>query len=439
MDLSALKSDPVPGPESDAILRRLMLYHPKVIDLTLGRIERLLERLGHPERRLPPVVHVAGTNGKGSVIAFLGAILGAAGHRTHTYTSPHLVRFHERIRLAGEPIPEPALAALLEECEAANGDAPITFFEITTAAAFLAFARKPADVLLLETGLGGRLDATNVLDATALSAITPVGIDHTQYLGPTVAEIAGEKAGILKPGVPAVIGRQPGDASAVIEARARALGAPLSRHGAEWTAAPTGVGMCYQEGATRLDLPAPGLDGPHQVDNAGIAIACARRLPDFRLDGDAIARGLTGVVWPARLQRLQRGPLPASLPPGWALWLDGGHNADAGAALARVLAGWRDRPLYLIVGMLDTKAPRDFLEPLAPLAAGARCLAIPGVDATLTGATLAEAAAAVGLAAAAAGSVEGALADILRTATTPARVLICGSLYLAGTVLAANG
>ena len=428
-----------PGPESDAILRRLMLYHPKIIDLSLGRIERLLGRLDHPERRLPPVVHVAGTNGKGSVIAFLAAILEAAGHRVHAYTSPHLVRFHERIRLAGALIPEPELIALLEECETANGASAITFFEITTAAAFLAFARRPADVLLLETGLGGRLDATNVLDATALSAITPVGIDHTQYLGPTLAEIAGEKAGILKPGVLAVIGRQPAAAAAVIEARARDLGTPLSRHGAEWTAAPTGRGMCFQEGATRLDLPAPGLGGPHQIDNAGIAIACARQLASFGIDGDAIARGLTGVVWPARLQRLAHGPLAASLPPGWELWLDGGHNADAGAALARVLAGWRDRPLYLIVGMLDTKAPRDFLEPLAPLAAGARCLAIPGVDATLTGAALAEAATAVGLAAATVGSVEDALADIVMSASAPARVLICGSLYLAGTVLAANG
>ncbi len=427
------------GPESDAILRRLMLYHPKIIDLTLGRVERLLDRLDHPERRLPPVVHVAGTNGKGSVIAFLTAMVEAAGHKVHAYTSPHLVRFHERIRLAGELIPEAELSALLEECEMANGEAAITFFEITTAAAFLAFARQPADVLLLETGLGGRLDATNVLESAALSAITPVGIDHTQYLGPTVAEIAGEKAGILKAQVPAVVGRQPAAAAAVIEARADALGTPLSRHGAEWTAAPTAGGMCYREGAMRLDLPAPALGGPHQIDNAGIAIACARRLTGFDLDHDAIARGLTGVVWPARLQRLARGPLPASLPPGWELWLDGGHNADAGTALARVLEGWRDWPLHLIVGMLDTKAPQDFLGPLAPLAPGARCLAIPGVDATLTGAALAEAAAAVGLAAATADSVEDALAGILAAATAPARVLICGSLYLAGTVLAANG
>jgi dihydrofolate synthase/folylpolyglutamate synthase len=428
------------GPESDAILRRLMLYHPKIIDLTLGRVERLLDRLDHPERRLPPVVHVAGTNGKGSVIAFLTAMVEAAGHKVHAYTSPHLVRFHERIRLAGELIPEAELSALLEECEMANGEAAITFFEITTAAAFLAFARQPADVLLLETGLGGRLDATNVLESAALSAITPVGIDHTQYLGPTVAEIAGEKAGILKAQVPAVVGRQPAAAAAVIEARADALGTPLSRHGAEWTAAPTAGGMCYREGAMRLDLPAPALGGPHQIDNAGIAIACARRLTGFDLDHDAIARGLTGVVWPARLQRLARGPLPASLPPGWELWLDGGHNAGAGAALARAAAAWSDAPVHLVIGMLGSKEPETFAAPLAPHAASLTCVPVPDEPAGLVPDVLCARLARLGPAPEPMGSVAEALDRLAQSASSGrrARVLICGSLYLLGSVLAEN-
>lgn len=289
---------------SDAVLERLTRLHPKVIDLSLGRIERLLARLGHPELRLPPVVHVAGTNGKGSVIALLRAMLEADGRRTHVYTSPHLVRFHERIRLAGAPIPEADLLALLQACEAANGEAPITFFEITTAAAFLAFAETPADVLLLEVGLGGRLDATNVIAEPALTAITPVSMDHMQYLGPTLAQIAFEKAGILKPGVTAVIGRQARAAAEVIDKRAAEVAAPLLRQGRQWEVVPQGEGFHLRDGDETLELPRPALVGAHQFDNAGQAAVLARRLG---LPQAAIAEGLRRVYWPARLQHLTHG------------------------------------------------------------------------------------------------------------------------------------
>ncbi|HTT79646.1 MAG TPA: folylpolyglutamate synthase/dihydrofolate synthase family protein, partial [Stellaceae bacterium] len=353
---------------SDRVLARLMQLHPKRIDLSLGRIERLLGALGNPQDRLPPVVHVAGTNGKGSTVATLRACLEAGGYHVHVYISPHLVRFHERIRLAGELIDEDALLAVLEECERANAGRPITFFEITTAAALLAFSRAAADVTLLEVGMGGRLDTTNVVRRPAVTAITPISLDHQAYLGDTIAAIAGEKAGILKPGVPAVIGPQEADAAAVIAARAAALGAPLSRWRQEWHCDPVGGGMRYAGAQWRLDLPLPSLAGAHQIANAGTAIACLEQLPDCPLPPAALARGLRHIDWPARLQRLKRGPLVALLPPGWELWLDGGHNPAAGAVLAEAAAGWRDRPLSLIVGMLNTKDAAGFLAPLAPYA-----------------------------------------------------------------------
>src|SRR5215212_7315431 len=290
--------------ESDRVLTRLMQLHPKKIDLTLGRVERLLAALGNPQERLPPTVHVAGTNGKGSTVATLRACLEAAGYRVHVYTSPHLVRFNERIRLAGQVIDEDALLAVLEECERANRDEPITFFEITTAAAFLAFTRTAADIVLLETGLGGRLDATNVLGRPAVTAITPVSLDHQAFLGDTIAAIAGEKAGILKPGVAGVIGPQPGDAEAVIEARAAAIGAPLHRWRTEWRCEANGDGMRYEGVRWAFDLPSPSLPGAHQITNAGAAIACLEQLSGFSLPRDAIAAGLRQVEWPARLQRL---------------------------------------------------------------------------------------------------------------------------------------
>ena len=427
-------------PASDAVLERLSRLHPKIIDLSLGRVERLLAALGHPERRLPPVVHVAGTNGKGSVLAYLRAMFEAAGRRVHVYTSPHLVRFNERIRLAGRLIEEEALTGLLEECETANGGDPITFFEITTAAAFLAFARDPADILLLETGLGGRLDATNVIDRPFATAITPVSYDHMQFLGDTLAAIAGEKAGILKAGVPAAIGPQTQEALAVIEARAASIGAPLHRYGAEWSVEPEGDGLTYRGRAQERRLPAPALPGRHQIDNAGVALACLEVMgPFYALTGAQVAAGLRNADWPARLQHMTRGPLAAMLPPGSELWLDGGHNQAAGEALAEMAKGWQDRPLHLVFGMLDTKEPRAFLRPLAPLVRSLIAVPIPGEHASLTTAQAAEHARAVGIPAEEAPGVDAAVAAIARGEKGPCRVLICGSLYLAGSVLAENG
>ncbi len=423
---------------SDAVLDRLTRLHPKLIDLSLGRIERLLERLDHPQARLAPVVHVAGTNGKGSVIAFLRAMLEAAGARVQAYTSPHLVRFHERIRLSGGLVEEAELVALLEECERANGKAPITFFEITTAAAFLAFAREPADVVLLETGLGGRLDATNVIAKPRLSVITPVAVDHVQFLGAGLAEIALEKAGVLKPEVPVVIGAQAPAALTVIERRAVGLGAPLYRCGREWRAWREDGGFAFESRGEVRVYPAPCLRGAHQMENAAVALAAADLLHGFALDERARRAGLARAEWPGRLQRLVRGPLAALLPEGWELWLDGGHNAAAGEALARELRAWDERPLHLVYGMLNSKAAEGFLRPLAPLIASVRAVAIPGEVASLSAEEAAARAAALGLEARPGGSVAAAVQGIVE-AGGAGRILICGSLYLAGRVLAENG
>jgi dihydrofolate synthase/folylpolyglutamate synthase len=423
---------------SDAVLARLKALHPLVIDLSLERIEALLVDLGHPERALPPVVHVAGTNGKGSLIAFLRAILEAAGLRVHVYTSPHLVNFSERIVVAGREIGEEPLTALLEECDVVNAGRSITFFEITTAAAFLAFARTPADVTLVETGLGGRLDATNLIDRPLLTAITPISIDHRSYLGSTIAEIAGEKAGILKSSVPCVVSAQPPAAAEVIGRRAAAVAAPLLRQDHEWRVGSAGDGMIYECAQTRLVLPRPALVGRHQIDNAGAAIACARALAGMAIGDEAAARGVATASWPARLQPLAGGRLRALLPPDWELWLDGGHNPGAGEALAIQAHGWRDRPLYLVFGMLESKDPIGFLVPLAPYVERLVAVAIPDEPATLSPRMGIEAGEVVGLVADAATSLEGALGGLAREGGPPARVLICGSLRLAGAALAAN-
>jgi len=436
---SAAAPEPHPAP-SDAILERLLSLHPKIIDLTLDRVWRLLGRMGSPERRLPPVVHVAGTNGKGSTLAMIRAGIEGAGETAHAYTSPHLARFHERVRIAGTLISEPALAAVLEECEVANAGEPITFFEITTVAAYLAFARVPADYTLLEVGLGGRLDATNVIDRPRLTVITPVSIDHQQYLGETLAEIAYEKAGILKPGVPCIVGPQPDAALAVIEARAAELGAPLRIHGQDWMARAEHGRLVYEDGDGLLDLDPPALLGAHQYDNAGAAVAALRALG---FDEGACRAALQDAVWPARMQRLTRGPLAARMPAGASLWLDGGHNASAGEALGGVLAELSRRepaPLWLITGMLDTKAAEDFFLPLAPHAAGAFTVTIPETAAAIPADALADRARSVDMAAEPAESVAAALDAILaRAPAAPLRVLICGSLYLAGAVLRENG
>ena len=424
---------------SDIVLERLSKLHPKLIDLSLDRVWRLLAALDHPERRLPPVVHVAGTNGKGSVIAYLRAILEAAGRRVHVYTSPHLVRFHERIRLAGKLIEESHLLALLEECERHNGAAPITFFEVTTCAAFLAFSRAPADILLLEVGLGGEFDATNVIDRPLLTVLTPISFDHMQHLGNTLAAIAGVKAGIMKRGAPAVVGPQLTDPLAVFEKRAAELACPLSRHGREWHVRREGDRMIFRDGANERRLPLPALAGAHQIDNAGTALACLPHLSAHGVDDSAIHRGLQDVEWPARLQRLTRGPLSALLPPAWELWLDGCHNADGGRVAAAWAAEQSPMPLHLIFASLSTHDPRGILQPFAGLARDVHTVAVPGEHKTLSADQTAAAARDIGLSATSSANVREALSDIVAHGTASGRVLICGSLYLAGTVLAENG
>lgn len=411
-----------------------MSLHPKVIDLTLDRVWRLLASLDHPERRLPPVIHIAGTNGKGSTQAMIRAGLEAAGQSVHAYTSPHLVRFHERIRVAGDLIDEETLAAILTECETANAGLPITYFEITTVAALLAFARIPADFTLLEVGLGGRLDTTNVVDQPALTIITPVSYDHPQFLGSTLSEIATEKAGILKQGVPCVVGPQTDEALDVIEQRAAQLGAPLLVYGQHWHVTEEYGRMIYQDETGLLDLPLPNLIGAHQVQNAGAALAALRH---FRLGEDAAMAAVTQAYWPGRLQRLKTGTL-TDIAPKAELWLDGGHNAAAGQALAEALDRLPKRPTHLVVGMLNTKDVSGYLGPLLKTTKSLTAVSIPGETATLTAEETCAVAKQVGFDARQADNVTTAVKAIAKD-NPEDRILICGSLYLAGHVLGDNG
>ncbi len=418
-----------------SLIDRLNQRHPKVIDLSLDRIRLLLDRLDHPERRLPPAVHVAGTNGKGSVIAFLRAFAEAAGLKVHVYTSPHLIRFNERIRIAGNLITDDRLLELLEECEAAAGDDPVTFFEITTAVAYLAFSRTPADLALVETGLGGRLDATNVLDAPAVTALTPISLDHQGYLGNELSGIAGEKAAIMKPGVPCIVARQPDEAMTVIKEKAAEIGANLLVSGQDWSVERERDRMAVETPGKRRDLPIPILAGGHQIGNAAQAIACVDSLGGVPIPDAAVAKGLNGADWPGRLQRLTKGPLLDDLPPGWEIWVDGGHNGGAGIALARQAARWNDRPLALIVGMLKSKDTRAFLEPLAPYTRLAVALKISGEDGAWSAEDLAGQATKAGMTAFEADGPRPAAQEILSRLDRPGRILICGSLYLAGEIL----
>jgi len=430
---------------SDQLLAELKALHPRRIDLSLGRIEELLRRLGNPQTRLPPVIHVAGTNGKGSVTAYLKAMLQAAGRRVHVYTSPHLVRFHERIELAGAggkaaPIAEVELVDYLTRVQRINAGGVVTFFEITTAAAFLAFAEHPADALILEVGLGGRLDATNVVSCPLLSIITPISLDHTDWLGGTLDAIAREKAGILKPGVPAVISQQPFEALDRIDACAEAIAAPLTIWGQDYEAFEQRGRLIYQNAKLLLDLPLPALLGQHQIVNAGTAIAAAQHLKSFGLgETGAIERGLVEVRWPARMQRLTRGALAERVRHGSELWLDGGHNPAGGAAIAQTLGELEERapkPVGLVLGMLDTKDAEGFLAPFAGLVRHIRTVPIAGTEAAQDATALAKAAANMGLAATVAADVESAVLELSAAESAPIRILICGSLYLAGQVLA---
>jgi dihydrofolate synthase/folylpolyglutamate synthase len=435
----------MPHPPIDAILARLLTLHPKRIDLSLDRMWHVLDRLGHPEKRLPPVIHVAGTNGKGSTIAFMRAMLEAAGARAHVYTSPNLVRMNERFRLGqsggGVLVSDADLAAALERCERANGNAPITVFEIETAAAFLLFAEHPADVLLLEVGLGGRLDATNVVPQPLASVITPISMDHMDLLGDTLEAIAGEKAAIMRHGTPAVIGRQTEGPLSVLIRHGDEIGAALHVAGQDWMASEERGRLVYQDGQGLFDFPSPRLFGRHQIDNAGLAIA-ALRAAGFKLPTSAYEQGLLRADWPARMQRLTTGGLVAKAPTGSEIWLDGGHNPDGGRIIAAALADLEERvscPVVLIVGMLATKDLEGFLRNFTGLAR--RLIAVPIMsDNSLPAETIAATARAIGIAADASTGVAAALGEIAALdLDPPPRILITGSLYLAGEVLAANG
>ena len=433
---------------SDAILARFLALHPKLIDLSLGRLQRLLGALGDPHRRLPPVIHVAGTNGKGSTVAFMRSVLEAAGLAVHVYTSPHLVRFHERIRIGapggGRLVDEDALVDAFRRCEEANASAPITVFEITTAAALLLFSEKPAHVLLLEVGLGGEFDATNVIEKPMATVVTPIGMDHSEYLGDTLSLVAKAKAGIFKRGAPAVIALQDHQEAldTLVRLAARA-GAPAMVGGEHFHVHEENGRLVYQDEEGLLDLPLPRLPGRHQHVNAGTAIAALRASGFGRLAASAFEKGIASADWPARLQRLSRGRLHGLLRDGTELWLDGGHNPDGGRVVAAAMADFEDRnprPLILVVGMLGTKDSAGFLAPFAGLAQHVFTIPMPSQTAARSAAEVAAFATAAGLQATPCASLEAALSAIAANDWgAPPRVLICGSLYLAGEVLAANG
>ncbi|PPD16288.1 MAG: bifunctional folylpolyglutamate synthase/dihydrofolate synthase [Methylobacterium sp.] len=426
---------------SDAYLERFLSLHPKLIDLSLGRTERLLAKLGNPEARLPPVIHVAGTNGKGSTIAFLRAMLEAAGKRVHVYTSPHLVRFHERIRLAGTLVSEAELVAAFGRVEAANAGEPITFFEITTAVAFDLFVRHPADVILLEVGLGGRFDSTNVIRKPALAVITPVSMDHREFLGDTIEKIAFEKAGIIKRGTPLILAQQNERAVAVCLEVAAKLGVEALVGGQDFHAFEENGRLVYQDADALLDLPLPRLFGRHQHGNAATAIAALRRLFGEDIPVTAIEAGLQNVEWPARFQRLT-GALTKLAPAGSEIWLDGAHNADGASVLGEALVALEEkspRPLILIMATMARKDPKELLAPFVGLAQEFFAVRFDQDGARPANELMAEARA-QGLPAALAGTVEDTLRFLAaRDWSTPPRIVIGGSLYLAGEVLAADG
>lgn len=432
-----------PAPSYNDILARLASLHPKRIDLTLERMWRILEKLDHPERKIPPVIHVAGTNGKGSTVAFLRAILEAAGLRVHVYTSPHLVRFNERFRIAGTLVSDDELRSALDHCERVNGGEPITIFEIETAAAFQLFAKHPADVTLLEVGLGGRLDATNVIEKPLACVITPIGMDHIEFLGDTLIKIATEKAGIIKKTVPVIFSEQSAEATAVIEQTAKKLRAPLHAMTQDWHVNVERGRLVYQDELGLLDLAAPRLFGRHQFDNAGLAIAALRAVDAFRIEPSAFEQGIACAEWPARMQRLTAGSLVNAAPPDSEIWLDGGHNPDGGRVVAAALGDLEERvsrPLVVIAGMMGNKDAAGFLANFAGLTRHIIAVGIPDQDNAMAPDVLAEAARDLGMRVETASSVKAALQAIGKLSyELPPRILITGSLYLAGHVLAENG
>jgi dihydrofolate synthase / folylpolyglutamate synthase len=428
-------------------MERFLALHPKLIDLSLSRLTRLLDALGQPHHRLPPVIHVAGTNGKGSTIAFMRSILEAAGLSVHVYTSPHLVRFHERIRLGkpgrGRLVSEEKLVEAFGRCEHINGKEPITVFEMTTAAAFVLFSEHPADVLLLEVGLGGEFDATNVIDTALATVITPISMDHSEYLGDTITQIAKAKAGIFKQSVPAVIARQAyREAEEVLENQARRAQAPLIVADQDFQIYEESGRFIYQDEQGLLDLPLPRLLGRHQWINAGTAIAALRAAGLTQLSVKQIENGILDASWPARLQNLSRGKLAALLPADSELWLDGGHNPDGGKVLAEAMTEFRARlarPLVMIVGMLATKDSLGFLSAFQGIVDEVIAIPIHNQKNARTAGEVAALAVDAGLVALQCETIEGALTEVAsRQWALAPRVLIAGSLYLAGEVLEAN-
>ncbi|MCP1847400.1 dihydrofolate synthase/folylpolyglutamate synthase [Bradyrhizobium sp. USDA 4541] len=436
-----------PQASFEALIARISALHPKRIDLSLDRMRGLMERLDHPERKLPPVIHVAGTNGKGSTIAYLRAILEAAGLRVHVFTSPYLVRINECYRLGavggGKLVGDEELRETFEHCERINADSPITIFEMETAVAFCLFAKHPADVALLEVGLGGRLDSTNVVEAPLASVIAPVSMDHMEFLGDNLTAIAGEKAAIIKRKVPVVCAEQAPDAMAVIEAQANRMRAPLHAAGQQWHVGVERGRLVYQDERGLLDLAAPKLFGRHQFDNAGLAIATLRAIDAFKLNIAAFEAGIVNAEWPARMQRLVSGTLVGQGPQGSEVWLDGGHNAEGGRVAAAALGDLEERvsrPLVVIVGMMANKDADAFLANFAGLTRHIIAVPVPGRDNGMAPDRLADAARALGMRVEIADGVAAALRRLAALAyEVPPRILITGSLYLAGPVLAANG
>ncbi|MBR0692382.1 bifunctional folylpolyglutamate synthase/dihydrofolate synthase [Bradyrhizobium lablabi] len=443
MNLSAAR----PQPSFEELITRLSALHPSRIDLSLDRMHGLMERLGHPERKLPPVIHVAGTNGKGSTIAYLRAILEAAGLSVHVFTSPYLVRLNECYRLGaaggGKLVSDDELRGTLEHCEHVNAGNPVTIFEIETAAAFCLFAKHPADVALLEVGLGGRLDSTNVVETPLASVITPVSMDHMEFLGDTLTSIASEKAAIIKRKVPVICAEQAPEAMAVVEAQADRMRAPLHAAGQQWHVSVERGRLVYQDDRGLLDLAAPRLFGRHQFDNAGLAIATLRAIDAFKLNIAAYETGIVSAEWPARMQRLASGALVCQGPQGCEVWLDGGHNAEGGRVTAAALGDLEERvprPLVVIAGMMDNKDADAFLANFAGLTRHIIAVPVPRRDNGMPPERLADAARAQGMRVEIATGVDTALQRLAALAyEVPPRILITGSLYLAGPVLAANG
>ena len=420
------------------LVQRLNQHHPKIIDLSLDRIIRLLNLLDNPQDSLPPVIHIAGTNGKGSTLAFMRAISEAAGLKVHAYTSPHLVQFNERIRINGEIIADQELIELMTEVEAKNKGAPITFFEITTAIAMLAFSRIPSDLVLLETGLGGRLDATNVITRPTVTVLTPISHDHAGFLGHSLTGIAREKAGIIKNGVACVTAEQDPVVLKIIENRAKEIDAPLSVENKDWWVALTGNKLSIMTSDGQINPPLPNLVGPHQIQNAGLGVVALAELGDKRINRRAVATGIRNVDWPARMQQLTQGPLYELLPGQWELWLDGGHNPAAGDAIAATLEKLEGSPVHLITGMINTKAPSGFLAPLLKHSKSLTSIKIPNQVSSFSADEIEVVARKIGFKTKIASSVDEAIKEIVATEESCSRILVCGSLYLAGNILKDN-